>query len=181
MDARSFKAPVCTKEVMASVIFEEEFVVQKCSDVGRGPPPPEPPTLGVEGAKDLSNIMDEIDCGEQPTDGRTLMTFAKMQVPQTLKENYLLDNSDFELHSEAGDDGYSWEEEASDRVEEEDGAPVADEGVQQQVGNADNDGVTPLSAASSPQKEPKTMGKATTESQREVLLKDIASQHGLYA
>jgi hypothetical protein len=108
-----------------------------------------------------------------------------MQVPQSLRENYLLTDADFELHSDDGMEGdvdgdFAWEEVDKDAGEQEseglEEAPLLDSLT---VNTADLTGI--VSKENSPQKQPKDV-----ETERVLVkkgspaLRDIASQHGLY-
>ncbi len=67
--------------------------VTKGGAAGKGPEPPEPPAMSTDGSAQYPNMMEELDGGE--ADGKTKMSFAKMQIPTSLKEQYLMTDSDF--------------------------------------------------------------------------------------
>ena len=115
-ETQPFSPPACTEDIIEPIVYVEPHIIQKCGDVGKGPRPPDSPLIGIEGVKDIPSIMDEIESGE--TEGRTLMTFAKMQVPQALRESYLLSNSDFELHANEAVENKEELKETSTSVEE---------------------------------------------------------------
>lgn len=81
----------------------------------RPPPPPQPPAMASESSGDHPSMVDDLDAGE--SEGRTKMSFAKMQTPQELRESYVFDDHDFDVHEEndiievasSGDDAGSLE------------------------------------------------------------------------
>jgi hypothetical protein len=58
--------------------------------------------MSVDGASQYPGMMEEIDSGE--VEGKTKMAFAKMQVPQNLRESYLLTDADFDQPREDAED-----------------------------------------------------------------------------
>lgn len=64
----------------------------------RGPPPPEPPQMVSESSGDYPSMVDDLDAGE--TEGRTKMSFAKMQTPVELRESYVFDDHDFDVQND---------------------------------------------------------------------------------
>ena len=184
VDAKAFKAPLCTRENIQVEIYVEKHTVQKCGDVGKGPKPPEPPIIGFEGAKDIPNIMDEIESGDT-NDGRTLMTFAKMHVPQALRENYLMVDADFELHKddESDTEEYSWDEDAAN---EENAAAPSDppaEPIDELHSGSPAKPEKLLANQGSPVKLKQVNNAANRNAanpKENLPLKEIASQHGLY-
>jgi hypothetical protein len=65
---------------------------------GKGPEPPEPPAMSVDGSSEYPNMAEELDAGE--IEGKTKMAFAKMQVPQSVKDSHLLSDTDFMLNAD---------------------------------------------------------------------------------
>lgn len=184
VDTKSFKAPLCSRENIKIQIYEEKHTVQRCGDVGKGPKPPEPPIIGFEGAKDIPNIMDEIESGDT-NDGRTLMTFAKMHIPQALKENYLMTDADFELHrdEESIVEEYSWEAETSNDENTSfapvEAKPVLQEPIPDSPPRSEPNQSPDISPAKSMQAN-NIIPKTVPNSKESLPLKEIASQHGLY-
>lgn len=88
--------------------------IAKGDSAGRGPPPPEPPTMETESSVDHPSVVEELDSGE--TEGKTKMAFAKMQIPFELRDSYLFDDRDFEVR----DDDASEESSATNGGQQED-------------------------------------------------------------
>ena len=108
---------VRTKEITDSLWFQQ-VVVSKGGAAGKGPEPPEPPSMTVDGSQEYPNMAEEVklqcmdtsfpyltqciylkvDGGE--VEGKTKMAFAKMQVPYPFKEQFLLTDDDFKVKSD---------------------------------------------------------------------------------
>lgn len=72
-----------------------DFVVAFGGAAGKGPDPPGPPSMLAEGSGQYPGLSEDTDTSE--LEGKTKMAFAKMQIPQELRSNYLLTDSDFEI------------------------------------------------------------------------------------
>lgn len=98
--------PACSADIRAKEIAEslwfEKVIVSKGGAAGKGPDPPEPPAMSVDGSQEYPNMAEEVDGGE--VEGKTKMAFAKMQVPHPFKEQFLLQDEDFKLKTEKDED-----------------------------------------------------------------------------
>jgi len=74
-----------------------EIDVKKGGHAGNGPEPPEIKVISIDGSTEYPNMTEELESNE--IEGKTKMAFAKMQVPQVLKESFLFSDNDFVLHS----------------------------------------------------------------------------------
>jgi hypothetical protein len=83
----------------------------------RGPPAPEPPQLSSENSADFPSMIEDLDAGE--TEGRTKMSFAKMQVPSEVRNAYLFEEREYDIRKVG-------EEEEEEEEQEE--KPMATEG-----------------------------------------------------
>jgi hypothetical protein len=70
-----------------------KVTVTKGGAAGKGPEPPEPPAMSTDGSAQYPNMMEELDGGE--ADGKTKMSFAKMQIPTSMKDQHIMTDSDF--------------------------------------------------------------------------------------
>lgn len=131
--------PTCSEEVRTKEITDslwfQHIVVSKGGAAGKGPEPPEPPSMTVDGSQEYPNMAEEVtvaiqqmnfysmstqnaylckyvqvDGGE--VEGKTKMAFAKMQVPYPFKEQFLLTDDDFKVKSDKDEE----ETEGFDRI-----------------------------------------------------------------
>jgi len=96
----NIKPPSCVDSIYNEIdeaLWYEVVVVTKGGAAGKGPEPPEPQAISVDGESEYST-NEEADAAE--VEGKTKMAFAKQQVPQSLKESYLLTDSDFMVRTE---------------------------------------------------------------------------------
>jgi hypothetical protein len=96
---KKLPAPACVDEISPTPTDAQWFEKVKVTNggaAGKGPDPPEPPTMTIDGSSEYPNMAEELDAGE--IEGKTKMAFAKMQVPQNVKESHLLSDTDFMLN-----------------------------------------------------------------------------------
>jgi len=121
---RNITAPACSGEISQNPTEAQWFEKVKVTNggaAGKGPDPPEPPATSIDGSSEYPNMAEELDAGE--IEGKTKMAFAKMQVPQTVKESHLLSDTDFMLNADRDRDDNSANESA---LETEEGDSVAE-------------------------------------------------------
>jgi hypothetical protein len=103
--------PACVHDEITDTLWFAPKVSNSGGAPGKGPPPPDPPSLASEESGSYTSIVDE---PELDADGRTKMSFAKMQTPQALRDSCMLTDADFEMVRDgeeddewidAGDDG----------------------------------------------------------------------------
>ena len=95
---RNLPEPACIAGVVdiEHALWVDEVVLTKGGAAGKGPDAPQAPEVNfVSGQQEYPMMGEEIDGGE--IEGKTKMAFAKMQIPQDLRNNYLLMESDFAL------------------------------------------------------------------------------------
>lgn len=98
---KGIPAPACLIEISANPTEAQWFEKVKVTNggaAGKGPDPPEPPAMTIDGSSEYPNMAEELDAGE--IEGKTKMAFAKMQVPQNVKESHLLSDTDFMLNAD---------------------------------------------------------------------------------
>lgn len=99
--------PGCTKDILLTILqrntacWYSKVVVAKGGAAGKGPDPPDPPTLANEEQSRYGNMSEELDFSE--ADAKPRMSFAKMQIPSNLKESYLLTDVDFMINNDRED------------------------------------------------------------------------------
>jgi len=98
--------PECSTEISSTptdIQWFERVKVANGGAAGKGPDPPEPPSMTVDGSSEYPAMAEEVDnAGE--IEGKTKMAFAKMQVPQNIKDQYILTDTDFMLNDRSRDD-----------------------------------------------------------------------------
>ena len=122
---RNLPAPACSGEISANPTEAQWFEKVKVTNggaAGKGPDPPEPPATSIDGSSEYPNMAEELDAGE--IEGKTKMAFAKMQVPQNVKESHLLSDTDFMLNADRDRDDASANESA---LETDEGESVDEE------------------------------------------------------
>jgi len=102
--------PDCGVDVFdgSPFLFHVEKDVAQGGAAGRGPGLPEPPTMSASTSSYAQFSVDELDGSE--VEGKAKMSFAKMQIPQEVKTQYLLQNEDFDIKEDdltANDDPLS--------------------------------------------------------------------------
>lgn len=108
---KGIPAPACLNEISAQPTEAQWFEKVKVTNggaAGKGPDPPEPPAMTIDGSSEYPNMAEELDAGE--IEGKTKMAFAKMQVPQNVKESHLLSDTDFMLNADRDRDDNSVDE-----------------------------------------------------------------------
>ena len=98
---RNIPPPTCAQEISQNPTEAQWFEKVKVTNggaAGKGPDPPEPPAMSVDGSSEYPNMAEELDAGE--TEGKTKMAFAKMQIPPNVKDSHLLSDTDFMLNAE---------------------------------------------------------------------------------
>jgi len=96
------EAPACINDEITDCVWYEVKTCVPGGPAGAGPPPPEPPRMNSEASTETSAI-DEPETAE--LDSRTKMSFAKMQTSQSLRDQCLLTDTDFEtVRDGAADD-----------------------------------------------------------------------------
>lgn len=99
------KLPECSNEISLTPTDSQWFERVKVANggaAGKGPDPPEPPSMTIDSSSEYPTMAEEIDSGE--IEGKTKMAFAKMQVPQNVKDIYILTDTDFMLSDRSRDD-----------------------------------------------------------------------------
>jgi len=89
-------------------LFHVEKDVAPGGAAGKGPGLPEPPAMTASSTSYSQFSVDELDGSE--VEGKAKMSFAKMQIPQEVKTQYLLQNEDFDIKEDdatAADDPLS--------------------------------------------------------------------------
>lgn len=112
---RNIAAPACAAEISQNPTEAQWFEKVKVTNggaAGKGPDPPEPPATSIDGSSEYPNMAEELDAGE--IEGKTKMAFAKMQVPQGVKESHLLSDTDFMLNADRDRDEASANESTLD-------------------------------------------------------------------
>ena len=97
--------PQCINEISLTPTDSQWFERVKVANggaAGKGPDPPEPPSMTIDSSTEYPSMAEEIDAGE--IEGKTKMAFAKMQVPQNVKDIYILSDTDFMLSDRSRDD-----------------------------------------------------------------------------
>ena len=95
-------APACVDDAITDCVWYEAKECVSGGPAGSGPPPPEPPRMDSEASTETS-VIDEPETAE--LDSRTKMSFAKMQTSQSLRDQCLLTDTDFEtVRDGAADD-----------------------------------------------------------------------------
>lgn len=177
------------------MMWYEPVMVTKGGAAGKGPEPPEPPAMHVDGSSEYPHMTEELETHE--SEGKTKMAFAKMQVPQGLKESSLLQDADFVLKKTS-------EKETTETLE--DGSDSEEKGTENQEKVEDAKEVHPKDEASvasiekpnsresvydqepedlSPQSSVRSMGKPrksvrTNKSKETGTMSDQAARLGLY-
>lgn len=108
---KGIPAPSCLGEISTNPTEAQWFEKVKVTNggaAGKGPDPPEPPAMTIDGSSEYPNMAEELDAGE--IEGKTKMAFAKMQVPQNVKESHLLSDTDFMLNADRDRDDNSVDE-----------------------------------------------------------------------
>jgi hypothetical protein len=128
--------PSCREEVqslqsetqLAPGRWFAKVIVTKGGAAGKGPDAPEPPQMATDGSAEYPPMLEELDGAE--VEGRTKMAFAKMQVPATMRDLYLLGDSDFISFGKEADEtnAAGSAEDADDRGNIADIHVVTDEG-----------------------------------------------------
>jgi len=99
------KQPECSNEISLTPTDSQWFERVKVANggaAGKGPDPPEPPSMTIDSSSEYPSMAEEIDSGE--IEGKTKMAFAKMQVPQNVKDIHVLTDTDFMLSDRSRDD-----------------------------------------------------------------------------
>mmetsp|Transcript_1033 Transcript_1033/g.1708 ORF Transcript_1033/g.1708 Transcript_1033/m.1708 type:complete len:1654 (-) Transcript_1033:97-5058(-) len=128
---RNLPAPACQAEISENPTEAQWFEKVKVTNggaAGKGPEPPEPPAMTIDGSSEYPNMAEELDSGE--VEGKTKMSFAKMQVPQAVRDMHLLSDTDFMLNAERDDASVN---DAPDGAADEDGGSGADGGNSPQL------------------------------------------------
>ena len=97
--------PQCINEISLTPTDSQWFERVKVANggaAGKGHDPPEPPSMTIDSSTEYPSMAEEIDAGE--IEGKTKMAFAKMQVPQNVKDIYILSDTDFMLSDRSRDD-----------------------------------------------------------------------------
>jgi hypothetical protein len=100
-DAKQTSAPVSFDNVEISkfsastVPFHLRNEATPGDFASKGPPAPVPPQLSSENSADFPSMIEDLDAGE--TEGRTKMSFAKMQVPSEVRNAYLFEEREYDI------------------------------------------------------------------------------------
>ena len=95
-------SPGCEATILTSVQDRDSarwfspVAVAKGGAAGKGPDAPEPPAITTEGSLQFPSMSEELDGGD--SEGKSKMAFAKMQVPQNIKEGHVLTENDFKIN-----------------------------------------------------------------------------------
>ncbi|KAJ1422636.1 armadillo-type protein [Ochromonadaceae sp. CCMP2298] len=102
---RQIPPPACASDISETPTEAQWFEKVKVTNggaAGKGPEPPEPPAMTIDGSSEYPNMAEELDAGE--IEGKTKMSFAKMQVPQVVRDAHLLSDTDFMLNADRESD-----------------------------------------------------------------------------
>lgn len=110
LQTKNLPKPTCSSEDLDvdNIIWYDEVVLTKGGAAGKGPDAPSPPVSNfTDNPQEHATISEEIEGGEM--EGKTKMAFAKMQIPQDLRNKFLLTEADFSLaeSTEVEDDSMS--------------------------------------------------------------------------
>jgi hypothetical protein len=102
LSEQQLRSPACLRDTSnnedqrTQARWFARVAVTKGGAAGKGPDPPEPPSLDEldAGGSSSSNALGE-DWDDKEAEAKPRMSFAKMQVPANMKEAYLLTDSDF--------------------------------------------------------------------------------------
>lgn len=170
-DQKTASAPASLSGMSADACLEScwfsERLLVKGGPAGKGDVLPEPPQMVIDGSKEYPSMMEELDTGE--TEGKTKMAFAKMQIPNELRDKYVLQDKDFELNESQNDkespNGVSVEAmekedalaEASFATASVGGATVQTEGYSDDFDNGNKDVASANNSVSNSRRSPGTL------------------------
>lgn len=123
----SFDNTALSKYTVSTAPWHLEKEATPGDFASKGPPAPEPPELSSENSADFPSMIEDLDAGE--TEGRTKMSFAKMQVPSEVRNAYLFDEQEYDIRKTGEEEEAAAEESKPTTAGEGDFTMLALEGV----------------------------------------------------
>ena len=99
--------PTCIQDGITDTVWYQAKVNISGGSAGKGLPPPDPPSMTTDDSSNAHHHTSTIDEPEgAELDSRTRMSFAKMQTSQSLRDQCLLVDADFETVRKSVDDDH---------------------------------------------------------------------------